>query len=351
MSARTPLRVCLASYHSVMMLKGGPRTQILQTRKHLENQGVQVSLFESWQEFRKEDVDLVHLFGANIGTYHLAREFQKLGIPMVVTPIFFTRHSPVLIRTVIGFSSVMRAAARGTWTDYGIAAEICHWGKAVLPNTGEEARLVEKGFRIPRERIFIVPNGVDLRFGEGDPKIFSAQYGIENFVLNVGHIGPERKNVLRLIEALGHINVPSVIIGRIEHNAYGQMCLAEAQKNSKLIILDSIANDSPLLASAYAACDVFVLPSQFETPGIAALEAGLAGAKIVITKYGGTREYFGGEAEYVEPTSWELIHHGIVTALNKAKNGALAARIRNEYLWDRVADKTRAVYERVKAAN
>jgi len=43
-----------------------------------------------------------------------------------------------------------------------------------------------------------------------------------------------------------------------------------------------------MLASAYAACDVFVLPSMFETPGIAALEAGLAGAKIVITKYGGT---------------------------------------------------------------
>ena len=80
-----------------------------------------------------------------------------------------------------------------------------------------------------------------------------------------------------------------------------------------------------LLASAYAACDVFVLPSQFETPGIAALEAGLAGAKIVITPVGGTkRSYFGNNAIYVEPTSTENIAEGILAALKNKKDNCVS---------------------------
>ncbi len=339
------MNVCLASYHSVMMLKGGPRTQILQTKRCLEQLGVNVSLFQSWDEFKKDQIDLMHLFGANIGTYHFAREIHKLGIPMVVTPIYFTRHSPPFVRSVLAADSIMRSVARGTWTDYGIVAEICRWAKAVLPNTRREARLIEKGLGICKEKITVVPNGVEARFADADPSLFSKQYGIENFVLNVGHIGPERKNVFRLVQALEKINVPSVIIGRIEDNDYGRMCLDEAKKNPRLLVLDTLPNDSPLLASAYAACDVFALPSQFETPGIAALEAGLAGAKIVITKHGGTEEYFGTHAEYVEPTSWELIHHGITTALNKEKNHALREHIKREFLWERVAEKTQEVYK------
>ena len=38
-------------------------------------------------------------------------------------------------------------------------------------------------------------------------------------------------------------------------------------------------HDDPLLASAYAAARVFALPSWFETPGLAALEAALAGRR------------------------------------------------------------------------
>ena len=343
------MNVCLASYQSVMMLKGGPRTQILQTKRCLEQLGVNVTLFESWHDFRKDKFDLIHFFGANIGTYHLAREIRKLDIPIIVTPIFFTCRSPFIIRSVVLMDSVVRMLARGAWTDYGIVAEICRWAKAILPNTRKEARLIEKGLRIAGEKISVIPNGVDVRFAYGDPILFKEQYGVDNFVLNVGHIGPARKNVLQLIAALEKIYVPSVIIGRIEDNEYGRKCLELAEHNPRLLILDTIPNDSPLLASAYAAADVFVLPSQFETPGIAALEAGLAGAKIVITKYGGTEEYFGSYAEYVEPTSWELIHHGITTALNKKKDSTLKDHIKREFLWERVAHGTLLVYQQVLA--
>jgi glycosyltransferase involved in cell wall biosynthesis len=341
------MHICLATYHSVMMLKGGPRTQILQMKRCLEERGVKVSLFDSWAEYKKDEIDLIHVFGANLGTYHFAREVHKLGIPLVVSPIFFTRHSSPFVRLVAGVGAAARKLARGTWMDYSLAAEICSWARSVLPNTLREAELVQHGLGIPKEKIEVVPNGVEKRFYDADPALFRERYGLENFVLNVGHIGPPRKNVFRLIRALEDVNAPAVIIGRIEENEYGLRCLERAKRNPRLLVLDALPNDSDLLASAYAACDVFALPSLFETPGIAALEAALAGAKIAITKHGGTQEYFGTHAEYIEPTSVELIHHAIIASLNKEKDSALREHVRREYLWERVAEKTAGVYERV----
>jgi glycosyltransferase involved in cell wall biosynthesis len=341
------MKICLATYQSVLLLQGGPRTQILETQRWLRERGAEVQLFESWKDFSPDSVDLVHLFGANIGTYHLARELHKLGIPLVVTPIFYTRHANTVVRMVSGFAGAMKSVAPGFWTDYGLVREICGWARAVLPNTGREKDLMIHGMGIDSKKVSVVPNGVDERFFSADPQLFREKYGISDFVLNVGHIGPERKNVLRLIQALERINVPSVIIGRKENNAYTSACLERAKTNQRLMILDSLANDSPLLASAYAACDVFVLPSLFETPGIAALEAALAGAKIVITKYGGTEDYFGDKAAYVEPTSVEMIHHGIATALNAPKDGTLRTIVRDRFLWSHVADQYLEVYRSI----
>lgn len=341
------MNVCLATYQSVLLLKGGPRTQILETRRCLEDRGINVSLFESWQEFSSDKIDLVHLFGANIGTYHLAREIVKIGVPLVVTPIFFTRHTAPLVRTTAMVNNFLKKFVHGIWTDYSIVQEICRWSKAVLPNTVREGKLLIHGLGVDESLITVVPTGADEKFYTADPSLFFKTYGIRDFVLNVGHIGPYRKNVLRLIKALESINIPSVIIGRIEDNRYGKECLALAQKNPRLTIIPSLPNDSALLASAYAACDVFVLPSLYETPGIAALEAALAGAKIVITKHGGTEEYFGPDAEYVDPTSVELIHHGITTALNKNKTGDLRELVRQNYLWSSVAKQYHSIYERL----
>jgi glycosyltransferase involved in cell wall biosynthesis len=200
---------------------------------------------------------------------------------------------------------------------------------------------------VPERNIYVVPNGVEARFEKGKKALFKNKFGTENFILNVGHIGPDRKNVLRLIQALETINHPAVIIGRIEKTPEGDRCLELAKRNPRLMILDSVAHDSELFVSAYAACDVFVLPSQFETPGIAALEAGLAGAKVVITPHGGTKEYFREYAEYVDPYSVENIRTAIQNALNRQKNTQLRDHIKENFLWKSVAQRLLALYQTV----
>ena len=338
------MNVYCAGYQAISILHGGPNTQLRNTIKHLPSHGINAVLFDPWVPLKKEQCDLFHIFGANIGTYHLAREIHSLGIPLVVSPITYSLHSSTFIKTILKTTDLLQKFGKGIWTDYSITADICTWAQKILPNTRAEADLIVNGLGIPEGNVTVIPNGVDERFYNADPSVFKKKYGLEGFILNVGHIGHVRKNVLALIKALGAIDHPAVIIGRIIRGAYGDACLREASKYKHILLIDGLENDSEILASAYAACDVFVLPSLFETPGIAALEAGLSGAKVVITKFGGAQEYFGSHAEYVDPHFVDSIRHGVLNALEKGNDGALREHIRKNYLWQHVAARTAAAY-------
>jgi len=154
--------------------------------------------------------------------------------------------------------------------------------------------------------------------------------------------------VLKLIRALGAIDHPAVIIGRIIKGPYGDACVKEAAKHKHIRLIDGLGNDSAMLASAYAACHVFALPSLFETPGIAALEAGLAGANVVITPHGGTKEYFRDMAVYVDPGDERAIRAGIEKALGAPRGTELKKHIAGNFLWELVAAKTAEVYKVMK---
>lgn len=343
------MNVTFACYQSQSIIHGGPRVQMLQTKTELEKLGVHVALFDQWTEFDRANTDLVHLFSANLGTYHLAGILHQYNIPFVVSSIFFTRHSPRYIRSTLAVNAALKKMRAGIWTNYEFTRQICDWSRTVLPNTSAEKHLVTEGLGITPNKVSVIPNGVDGRFESGDPALFKKKYGIDNFILSVSHIGPERKNVLSLIRALKQIDHPAVIIGQVTDTPEAQQCLKEAYGSKNILIIDGLNNDSEMLASAYAAARVFVLPSLFETPGIAALEAALAGASIVITPYGGTKEYFGSMATYVDPYSVDAIRDGITTALNNAPNSNLRSHIKKEFLWSAVAQKTLDIYNSVAA--
>ena len=342
------MKITLASYHTVNVKHGGPRTQILQTKQHLEDLGHRVKLHETWNG--KPDLkssDLFHLFASNFAVYDLARFLHIEGMPFVTSPIFFTRRSPRVIRWVLRVDTLVRKLAPGIWSDYGFTRDICHWSSAVLPNTESEQSLIIDGLGIPAEKTEVIPNGVEERFLYGDPEPFLEKYEVQDFILNVGHIGVERKNTLSLIRALETIDHPAVIIGKVTDTEEGQACLAETKKNRNLTIIKGLDHDSDLLASAYAAAKVFALPARYETPGIAALEAALAGANIVITPHGGTQDYFREMAIYVDPYSVNDIRAGLERALNAPPDDKLKKHVQSNFLWQRVTEMTANVYQSV----
>ena len=340
------MKICFATHEGVIISKGGPYTKIIEVRDKLIQMGHQVDLFDMWNP-KLNEYDIVHLVTSNFAVYNLARNLRQGEIDFIVEPVFYSQHSASFLKFFNTLDKITRRISKGVWFDYGFTRDICEWSAKVTPNTTEEVKLISDGLSIPRAKFKIIHNGVSDRFINADPSLFKKEFGIENFILCVGHIGPARKNMLSFFKALAKINHPVVFIGRIIKSGEAEKVLLEASKNKNIKIIEALDNNSSLLASAYAACDTFVLSSLYETPGIAALEAGLAGAKVVITPYGGTKDYFKNMAEYVDPYSVDSIQIGIEQTLNKSKDDKLREYIKQNFLWDKIVSESLDVYQEV----
>lgn len=344
------MRILFGTHQVVSLYSGGPATQILKIKEGLENLGHYVKLFSGWEDIKSEDWDIFHLFGANSNTYTLGKMVKMKGVRFVLSPIFYSKHrvfSLSLIHSLTKFLQRLTTLKKIIKTEHVICSELCSLSEIILPNTKMEMNIINKGLGIPSSKMMVVPNGVEEKFFHSKPELFEKEYGLKDFILYVGHIGTARKNLLKLIKVLNTISHPSVLIGHIIKGEYADACLSLAKKNKNLLIIPGLPNDSPLLSSAYSASSVFVLPSLFETPGIAALEAALAGAKIAITKYGGTEEYFKEHAEYIEPARESSIKNAILRSLKKEKTNSLREYIYENFLWQKIAEKTEKAYKKI----
>lgn len=329
----------------IAAVNGGVRTQALQTASHLEKLGVEVQFISPWSD--SLDVDLVHIFVAGPDTLGILKRCSELGIKTVLSPVFFSNRSSSTISKTLKVEQMLTFAGSGIRSDFGIKAEACRVADKILPNTTAEESLILNGFGIPGSKSIVVPNGVESRFAEASAELFTDRYGVNDFVLFVGQAGAPRKNVIKLLEAAPKIDSQIVIIGTLYDDDYGNRCKALANEAGNITFIDTLEHDSKLLESAYAACHTFVLPSLYETPGIAAMEAALAGANVAITNKGGTQEYFGDLAEYLSPNDINSIVSAIISTLEEEKTPELKADILKRFTWNVVAEKTLEVYKEV----
>ncbi len=340
------MKVIFGSFSAIGFLGGGVDIQVRFLSEELIKLGVEVELFNPWRKYDFREYDLFHLFGAHNGTYHLGRAVKQLGIKLIVTPVFFSRLTPSKLRIVTELTELSHRFW-GIWSEHLYCQQLCQMADLVLVNTGEEKKLILKSFGIPEEKIGKIPNGVDRRFYYASPERFYQEFSLENFVLYVGHIGYGRKNLLPLLRILKRHQMPAVLIGRVLNTSYASKCQEIINSSPNIRLLTEMPNDSPLLISAYAACNTFVLPSFYETPGLAALEAGLAGAKVCITRYGGTQEYFGDHATYLEPKSENSIERAVISCYYKSQTPHLKEHIYSNFLWEAAATRLIEYYYRV----
>lgn len=337
---------------------GGGENQLAQTSKHLHELGVPIRPFSPWRD-RIEDARLIHLYGMSREGLELARVARARRVPVVLSPIcWFAPRALVALAPSRsrGVLDVAKWAARRALPRLpGWRRELLQLADAILPNSRAEAGQLSRLFGADGRKIQVVPNGVDPRFAAASPDLFRERFGPREFVLYVGRIEP-RKNVLGLIRAARLAGLPLVAIGAVVpgHEAYGAACREVG--GDGVTWIERVDHADPLLASAMAAARVFALPSWFETPGLAALEAAVTGCAIVITPYGCTREYFGDRAEYARPGDVRQIASALARAWGGpgrvrpvAPGNDLSEQILERYSWSIVARETREAYDRVAA--
>jgi glycosyltransferase involved in cell wall biosynthesis len=335
------MRILFCAPINLSFVRGGIVTVIASIKKALEDHGLQVDFLSPLEPVDRGRYDVLHIFSsvASFDLYFVAEYAKKSGMKVVFNPIIYGRWPAWLIRAEVAVLS--RVPHIYNWHVY--LKKVLDMSDAITPNTNAEADYISKSFRIPIERMRFIPNGVDDRFLSGDPELIRKKTGFRDFALTVGYVG-ERKNQIRVLEAARRLGMPFVSIGKIQDDAYCREFLRLTENRKDVAVLDQMSNGDQLLASAYAAASVFVLASWWETPGVAALEAGLAGAPVVITEVGGTRDYFSDLADYAEYGSVESIRSGIERALARPRDHRLREHIRQNFTWPSVGKKIAELY-------
>ena len=328
---------------------GGGENQLVQTGRYLEARGVAIRPFSPWTD-RLDRASLLHLFGMSQEGLQLARVARARGVPVVLSPICWIEPRAM---AVLATDPLGRWANRAKWR---LKAAVPRWptwrrdllrsADAILPNSVAEGEQLVRWFAADPDKIRPVPNGVEERFARSDPSAFRAIHGPGDFVLYVGRIEP-RKNVLGLVDGVRAAGLPLVVIGDAlpGYERYAADCKRAGEGSTRW--LPRVDHDDPLLESAYAAARVLALPSWFETPGLVALEAALAGTAVVVTPHGCTREYFGERVSYARPDRPQEIARALSEAWADGPGAGLAAHVGKHYPWSEVARRTAEAYEQV----
>ena len=158
--------------------------------------------------------------------------------------------------------------------------------------------------------IHVIPNGLSIvdreQLPEAALEAFRIKFKLSNgFLLAVGHL-EQRKNYLKLIEAIAHLRaagslVHLVIVGNDSGERARLKTLVSAHGLCGQITMLSGLSDSEVRC-AYALCSLFVFPSTYEGFGIPILEAMAAARPMVLSDIPVFQEITEGRSAYFSPS-------------------------------------------------
>jgi glycosyltransferase involved in cell wall biosynthesis len=237
-----------------------------------------------------------------------------------------------------------------------------HRASHVLTVSEASKRDILRFFRIPPDRITVVPNALDARFGtapaDEDLARVRERFQLHDpFVLYVGNIKPH-KNVERLIEAFALVRtgpltqVKLLIIGdEISKYPILRRAVHRLKLHKHVRFLGFV--DDRTLAALYRLATVFAFPSLYEGFGLPPLEAMASGTPVVTSNVSSLPEVVGDAAMLVNPEDVSAIAHGLrkvlldedLRARMRARGLARAA----EFSWSRSVATIHRIYTEAAA--
>jgi D-inositol-3-phosphate glycosyltransferase len=172
---------------------------------------------------------------------------------------------------------------------------LAHSSDRILAATEREKELLVRYFRMPGEKIGVVPCGVDLeRFQPVSRDLARKELGLPNdqfVVLYVGRFAPV-KGLERLVAAASHLRsrreLSFLIIGGEGRKARSSAELSRLAQRASVEDIVRLQGrvEHELLPLYYSAADVLVIPSYYESFGLVALESLACGTPVIATRVG-----------------------------------------------------------------
>ncbi|TCO79060.1 glycosyltransferase [Marinisporobacter balticus] len=301
-------------------------------RKQLIDLGVKVDIHTD-ERINLSKYDIVHIF--NTIRVQESYQFMKHALSnhkkIVLTPIYWDLQN---------YLSETKQTEKLVYWHYSEKKRkfLFDHCDIYLPHCIGEAELIIRNYH-NYVKYEVIPYGVDERFSMGTKHYLMDQYGIDNYILCVGRIN-EQKNQLGLIRALSNEKIPLVLVGSVNDKQYLKKCMKEV--NGNILLLDNVKTSQ--LNSLYKSAKVHVLPSWIEYPGLANLEAGMAGCNVVTTEIGSTKDVFGEFVRYCNPYDEQSIYKQTMEAFETATNNIFRDYIMENYTWLKSAKKVKDIY-------
>ena len=307
----------------------------------------------------KERADIVHAHSYGYFQVNLAA-FKRLlqdDVRFILTPHYHPEWSMA--------GGERRKILRKIY-DSLIAKGVLDMTDAIIGVSRHEMELMSRiGF--DRSKIYIIPNGIDFSLYEEipDPEPFLKKYGLYekksdgwNIVMFAGRLA-SNKGLLQLVRTAPivlkeHPKTLYVIVG--EDAGMKESIEKEISRNDLEgnFLLTGHIKDDAMYRSAISACDVFVLPSEYEAFGIVLAEAMACEKPCIGTNVGGIPEVISdGETGFiVEYDDVDALADAISTILSMEDRGHSMGvkgreKVRKLFTWDSVAGKINRLYHDV----
>lgn len=229
----------------------------------------------------------------------------------------------------------------GLWGDSAMDVELYRQADRVVALTEEERqRLVHHG--LPEERVHVVGHGVSVR-GQGEGYRFRRQHGIDGPIVFYLGRKTEEKGYGLLLAAADEVLRERPDTHIVLAGPGDSMQPSHPRIHDLGLLTDEERED------AYAACDVFCLPSSAEAFGLVYLEAGAYGKPVVALRIPTLEERIGrvGGGLLVErnaPALSEALLRLLQDSALRQRLGAAGLAAARCSTWESVAEAMEAIY-------
>ncbi len=331
---------------------GGLQIQVQETLIALSAIGVNVKIFDIIND-KLEDFDILHVFGIANGNDSIVKVAKQLGLKVVLSPL--ARCSWTKKRAKIAKLSDKIVGKLTHWhvkSDYAMCNEAYRLSDHVVFLGEQEYISVKSAFNLDKNNCSIVSNGINQRYFQTNGDAYRDKYAANlsvPLILVVASVN-KRKNQLALAEALQGFPCEIHIVGPCISSDQDYLNRIQSFKHVKYI--GYLDNNDPMLASAYAAADLFCLPSLQEVLPLTIFEALAAGTPVAATNDSAI-EFNDDTKAYVEflPRSPQDIRSVVTNSLQQSISKEECKVLVADKTWQAVAEQLLAVYNTVNKDN
>lgn len=331
------MNILFQSYNTCCQnTSGGVQNRIKKIYELLAERGVNVKLFDKFNTNLKQ-FDILHIFMLDYENYNLILKAKSNNIKVVISTIAPINNGIKIDLHRIMFSKIP------VFTTYKIMIECVKLADLLIVETPAEKRFIMKHYKIEKDKIIIIPNGMN-NFNELPNNQLKEIYNYigerKNYILQVGRFD-KNKNQLNVIKAMRNEDIDLVFIGgpQGENDDYYIKCKEAADGYKNIHFLGWIESDSPIIKSAYQNADLVIVPSYYETFGMVILEAISAGKKVAVSNTLPILEYDIIKSGIFNPDNIEDIKSKTLEVLKNKELNVNLENVRKNFDWDNIVEK------------